>query len=109
MGWMRNYAQQPRSLHSPIHNFLELHRTFSFGMVLDMSAGLIMAGTPPRNATALLTSLKLFFSFSRSSLNSNEGDSRPVYTTIAKQYRKLYVSINPLEIQATFYYFLKTE
>jgi len=50
-----------------------------------MSAGLIMAGTPPRNATALLTSLKLFFSFSRSSLNSNEGDSWPV---LQKRYRK---------------------
>lgn len=64
--------------------------TFSLGMVLDMSEGVIMAGTPPRKATAELTSLKLFFSFSRSSLNFTEGDSGPVQKTkwtVHKKYR----------------------
>ena len=55
--------------------------TFSLGMVLDMSAGLIMAGTPPRKDTAVLTSLKLFFSFSSSTLNSTDGESGPVQKT----------------------------
>ena len=49
--------------------------TFSLGMVLDMSAGLIIAGTPPRKDTAALTNRKLLFSLSRSSLNSNTGES----------------------------------
>lgn len=52
--------------------------TFSLGIVLDMSAGLIMAGTPPRKDTALLTSLKLLFSFFSNSLNSSDGESGPV-------------------------------
>lgn len=54
--------------------------TFSLGMVLDMSAGLIMAGTPPRNDTAVFISLKLLFSFSSSSLNSTDGESGPSFT-----------------------------
>lgn len=53
--------------------------TFSLGMVLDMSTGLIMAGTPPRKATAVLTSLKLFFSFSSSFLKTSDGESESVW------------------------------
>lgn len=51
-------------------------------MVLDMSAGLIMAGTPPIKDTAVLTSLKLLFSFSSSSLNSTDGESGPFFQEI---------------------------
>lgn len=54
--------------------------TFSLGMVLDISAGLIMAGTPPRNDTAVFINLKLLFSFSSSSLNSTDGESGPSFT-----------------------------